>query len=496
MEHVIGGKYKLGRKIGSGSFGELYLGVNIQNGEEVGIKLELVKTKHPQLHYESKVYMLLQGGNGIPHLKWYGVEGEYNVMVIDLLGPSLEDLFNCCNRKFSMKTVLMLADQLINRVEYMHSKGFIHRDIKPDNFLMGLGRKANQVYIIDYGLAKKYKDLQTHKHIPYRENKNLTGTARYASVNTHLGIEQSRRDDLESVGYLLLYFLRGSLPWQGLKAGTKKQKYDKISEKKMLTSAEVLCKSYPSEFISYFHYCRSLRFEDRPDYTFLKKLFRDVFIREGYQFDYVFDWTALKYPQMGSNNKLVQQPSARMAGVGPSNERTDKASVGQEIRDRFTGAVEAFARRNPGSGRHGDHSRHKSLADSFGTSNEAVSIRFSSSNKKSRKKKALPIKKVADSEKTRILSRGGSSSKMPAASSSQPTSSGDCSDQNRRWVSRSSGGSGRPSTVQRLHHSGGAENSRSSPRSLMARNTAGRGGSGSRDNTTFWRLSITTSRRK
>ncbi|CAN6293251.1 unnamed protein product [Urochloa humidicola] len=483
MEHVIGGKYKLGRKIGSGSFGELYLGVNIQNGEEVGIKLEPVKTKHPQLHYESKVYMLLQGGNGIPHLKWYGVEGEYNVMVIDLLGPSLEDLFNCCNRKLSMKTVLMLADQLINRVEYMHSKGFIHRDIKPDNFLMGLGRKANQVYIIDYGLAKKYKDLQTHKHIPYRENKNLTGTARYASVNTHLGIEQSRRDDLESVGYLLLYFLRGSLPWQGLKAGTKKQKYDKISEKKMLTSAEVLCKSYPSEFISYFHYCRSLRFEDRPDYSFLKKLFRDVFIREGYQFDYVFDWTALKYPQMSSSNKLVPQPSARIAGAGPSAERTEKASVGQEIRDRFTGAVEAFARRNPGSGRHGEHSRHKSNADSYGTSNEAV----------------------ADSERTRILSRGGGSSRLPAGPSSRPTSSGDCSDQNRRWVSGSSGGSGRPSTrdreAQRLHHSGGAENSRSSPRSPVARNTAGqgRGGSGSRDNATFRsleRLSISTSRRK
>ncbi|GJM84800.1 hypothetical protein PR202_ga00506 [Eleusine coracana subsp. coracana] len=204
-------------------------------------------------------------------------------------------MFNCCNRKLSMKTVLMLADQLINRVEYMHSKGFIHRDIKPDNFLMGLGRKANQVYIIDYGLAKKYKDLQTHKHIPYRENKNLTGTARYASVNTHLGIVQV---------LTRMFVVMLSLPWQGLKAGTKKQKYDKISEKKMLTSAEVLCKSYPSEFVSYFHYCRSLRFEDRPDYSFLKKLFRDVFIREGYQFDYVFDWTALKYPQMDSNNKL------------------------------------------------------------------------------------------------------------------------------------------------------------------------------------------------
>ncbi|KAH9785332.1 Casein kinase 1-like protein 9 [Citrus sinensis] len=322
MDHVIGGKFKLGRKIGSGSFGELYLGVNVQTGEEIAVKLELVKTKHPQLHYESKLYMLLQGGTGIPHLKWFGVEGDYNIMVIDLLGPSLEDLFNYCNRKFSLKTVLMLADQLINRVEYMHSRGFLHRDIKPDNFLMGLGRKANQVYIIDYGLAKKYRDLQTHKHIPYRENKNLTGTARYASVNTHLGVEQSRRDDLESLGYVLMYFLRGSLPWQGLKAGTKKQKYDKISEKKVSTPIEVLCKSYPSEFVSYFHYCRSLRFEDKPDYSYLKRLFRDLFIREGFQFDYVFDWTVLKYPQIGSSSK------GRVSCLtpGPSAERPERGS--------------------------------------------------------------------------------------------------------------------------------------------------------------------------
>ncbi|CAI0449359.1 unnamed protein product [Linum tenue] len=299
--------------------------VNVQTGEEVGVKLESVKTKHPQLHYESKIYMILQGGTGIPELKWFGVEGDYNVMVIDLLGPSLEDLFNYCNRKFSLKTVLMLGDQLINRIEYMHSRGFLHRDIKPDNFLMGLGRKANQVYVIDYGLAKKYRDLQTHKHIPYRENKNLTGTARYASVNTHLGVEQSRRDDLESLGYVLMYFLRGSLPWQGLKAGNKKQKYDKISEKKMLTPIEVLCKSYPSEFTSYFHYCRSLRFEDKPDYAYLKRLFRDLFVREGYQFDYIFDWTILKYPQIGSSSR---HRASGKTGVKPqaTGEKPEKPS--------------------------------------------------------------------------------------------------------------------------------------------------------------------------
>ncbi|XP_077250752.1 casein kinase 1-like protein 10 isoform X2 [Tasmannia lanceolata] len=444
MEHVIGGKFKLGRKIGSGSFGELYLGVNIQSGEEVAIKLENVKTKHPQLHYESKLYMLLQGGTGIPHLKWFGVEGEYNVMVIDLLGPSLEDLFNYCNRKFTLKTVLMLADQLINRVEYMHSRGFLHRDIKPDNFLMGLGRRANQVYIIDYGLAKKYRDLQTHKHIPYRENKNLTGTARYASVNTHLGVEQSRRDDLESLGYVLMYFLRGSLPWQGLKAGTKKQKYDKISEKKMLTPIEVLCKSHPSEFISYFHYCRSLRFDDKPDYSYLKRLFRDLFIREGYQFDYVFDWTVLKYPQIGANSR-ARQPSGKTGATaaGPSAER---ALVGQELRDRFSGAVEAFSRRNSaGSGLHGDHSKHKILEE---TSSKEV---------------------AADSERGRGSSRNGSTSKRAIVSSSRPSSSGEPTEQINRTTRLVSGNS-RSSTAQRIQP-GFESKSNSFSRSAAARGT-------------------------
>jgi casein kinase 1 len=226
---------------------------------------------------------------------WYGVEGDYNVMVIDLLGPSLEDLFSFCNRKLSLKTVLMLADQMINRVEYVHAKNFIHRDIKPDNFLIGLGKKANQVHIIDFGLAKKYRDPKTQHHIPYRENKNLTGTARYASVNTHLGIEQSRRDDLEAIGYVLMYFNRGSLPWQGLKANAKKEKYEKIMEKKMSTPIEVLCKHFPCEFVTYLNYCRSLRFEDRPDYAYLRRLLKDLFFREAYQYDFVFDWTILNY---------------------------------------------------------------------------------------------------------------------------------------------------------------------------------------------------------
>jgi casein kinase 1/casein kinase I family protein HRR25 len=297
MELRVGKKYRLGRKIGSGSFGDIYLGTNMTTGEEVAIKLESVKTKHPQLLYESKIYRILHGGLGIPNVRWYGVEGDYNVMVLDLLGPSLEDLFNYCGRRFKLKTVLMVADQLLSRLEFVHTKSFIHRDVKPDNFLIGLGKRQNVVHIIDFGLAKKYRDPRSHQHIPYRENKNLTGTARYASINTHIGIEQSRRDDLESLGYVLKYFIRGSLPWQGLKANTKKQKYERIMDRKMSTSTEQLCKGYPSEFRSYFEYCRSLRFEDRPDYAYLKRLFKELFYRKGFQYDNMFDWTVQNMQQ-------------------------------------------------------------------------------------------------------------------------------------------------------------------------------------------------------
>ncbi|KNA13910.1 hypothetical protein SOVF_112380 [Spinacia oleracea] len=349
-------------------------------------------------------------------------------MVIDLLGPSLEDLFNYCSRKLSLKTVLMLADQLINRVEYMHSRGFLHRDIKPDNFLMGLGRKANQVYIIDYGLAKKYRDLQTHKHIPYRENKSLTGTARYASVNTHLGIEQSRRDDLESLGYVLMYFLRGSLPWQGLKANTKKQKYDKISEKKMMTPIEVLCKSYPSEFVSYFHYCRSLRFEDKPDYAYLKRLFRDLFIREGYQFDYVFDWTIMKYPQIGGSSRTRYPGPKPALNAGPSAERPERPSVGRELRDRLTGAVEAISRRNTlGSG---DHSKQRSSQD------------VTTSRDMQRDSEKMNISRVSSSTTRRAT----------AVASNRPTSSSDLGESRAgRPTTSSSMAHRHSSNVQRLH---------------------------------------------
>lgn len=262
----------MGRKVGAGSFGEIYIGNNLQTGDVVAVKIESVLSKHPQLLYESKLYRILSGGLGIPNIHWWGSEGKFNVMVLDLLGPSLEDLVSFCNRKFSLKTVLMLADQMINRVEYVHAKNFLHRDIKPDNFLIGLGLKSSQVHIIDFGLAKKYRDPKTKQHIPYRENKNLTGTARYASINTHIGIEQGRRDDLEAIGYVLMYFSRGGLPWQGLKANSKKEKYQKIMDKKIGTPVDVLCKIIRLNSFHFFNIVETLNLSSVQTIAILRNL--------------------------------------------------------------------------------------------------------------------------------------------------------------------------------------------------------------------------------
>ncbi|KAG1845496.1 kinase-like protein [Suillus subalutaceus] len=277
----------------------------IISSEEVAIKLKSVKAKHSQLEYESNVYKTLAGdsGVGIPFIHWFDTECDYNAMVLDLLGPSLEDLFDFCKRKFTLKT--------ISRIEYIHSCNFIHWDIKPDNFLMGIGKHGNQVNVIDFGLAKKFRDPKTHLHIPYRENKNLTGTTRYTSINTHLGVEQAHCDDLESLAYILMYFLRAALPCQGLKAATKKQKYDRIMEKKMTTPTDILCRSFPNEFGIFLNYTR-------PDYSYLRKLFHDLFIRKGFQYDYVFDWSV----QLRSHTRQ-QQATTPAAGQPHPRGRDD-----------------------------------------------------------------------------------------------------------------------------------------------------------------------------
>ncbi|KLO06501.1 kinase-like protein [Schizopora paradoxa] len=292
---VGNGRFRVSRKIGEGSFGVVFKGEDLlpQSRRAVAIKFEPRKSDAPQLRDEYRSYKTLAGLEGIPQVYYFGQEGLHNVLVIDLLGPNLEELFDMCDRKFSVKTVCMLAIQMITRIQSVHNKNCIYRDIKPDNFLIGLGRHASTVYLVDFGMAKQYRDPKTKQHIPYRERKSLSGTARYMSINTHLGREQSRRDDMESLGHVFMYFLRGGLPWQGLKAATNKQKYEKIGEKKQGTPIAELCEGFPDVFSIYMNYVRKLTFDEDPDYEFVRELFLRTLKNAGEADDRVFDWCLL-----------------------------------------------------------------------------------------------------------------------------------------------------------------------------------------------------------
>jgi len=289
---TVVGLYHVKDLLGSGSYSVVHRGVNKETNQEVAVKFEWVKAeKGRRLLAEARFYERFKDCRDVPMVHWAGKQGPYNIMVMDLQGPSLDDRFSVCGRKFTLKTVLMLAEQMIDRIEYVHSRGVLHRDIKPHNFLMGRGDEKHRVFIMDFGLAKRYKDSQTGKHIPCSERSGVTGTVRYASLNVHAGIEPSRRDDLEAIGYVLMHFLRGVLPWQGLKGGSKRTKHEKIRRMKQKTSIEDLCKGYPYEFVCYFKHCRQLQFADRPDYSYLRRLMRDLFTRERFKRDCVYDWT-------------------------------------------------------------------------------------------------------------------------------------------------------------------------------------------------------------
>jgi len=279
--------------LGNGAFGQVYRGINIKSNQEIVVKIEQSKNRSSSLKEEHKILKYLQGGVGIPEV--YGVysEGHYNLLVLELLGPNLEQMFQSYKHLFSLQSILMIADQILSRLEFMHSRHFIHRDVKPENFLIGRSNKKDIIHMIDFGLSKRFRNSKTAEHIPYREGRSFCGTARFASIFTHFGIEQSRRDDLESLGYCLMYFLRGNLPWQSVKGKTRKEKHDKIMEMKICYTPERLCDGFPEQFVEYFNYCRNLQFEEIPDYNFLRNLFKNVMLINDYSPSLsIFDWTS------------------------------------------------------------------------------------------------------------------------------------------------------------------------------------------------------------
>lgn len=293
---LINERYTMDKCIGKGSFGEVYIGVDKVNKHLVALKVA-DSTKKNILRHEYLIYQDLQNCNKsstkpplIPNIYWFGDHGDQSIMVMKYLGNSLEYLQHTyCSGKFGLKTALTVSLQVFDLLMRLHSCGYIHRDIKPDNFLIGIGPERSRIYLIDFGLAKRFKS-ESRVHIKLTENKKLTGTARYASINSHRRRELSRRDDLESLGYLMIYFIKGKLPWQGIPADTKEDKYEKIGDMKETYDLHRLCEGVPVEIYNFLAHVRSLDFKEKPNYHFLRSLLVNTFNRMGYNYDCHYDW--------------------------------------------------------------------------------------------------------------------------------------------------------------------------------------------------------------
>lgn len=267
----VGYNYRLIEKIGKGSFGDVYR-VSDKYGNEYACKAEK-KSEKNRLRSESYIYKRFSSKelDCVPTIYNYIETPEYNLLIMQLLGKSLDTIFDECNKQIDLETVMKLAIKIIDNLEKIHRIGIIHRDIKPNNFMFGIGNHRDDLYIMDFGLSKKW--YINGNHIQYKSGRSMIGTARYASMNIHVGTEPSRRDDMESVGYMLIYLIKGSLPWQGLKKKTKENPIDKIGEKKMMVDLKTLCVGLPDCFYEYINYTRNLQFTEKPDYNYLKNMF-------------------------------------------------------------------------------------------------------------------------------------------------------------------------------------------------------------------------------
>ena len=280
-------KYHCKYRIGKGSFGSVFKAE--YNKEFFALKFESRDSKNNLLEKEAIIMDYLQGTN-IPFVELYSSTEDYNILVMELLGKSLNYYLQKL-KYFSIKTVCMIGDQILSILEFIHDRHIIHRDIKPDNFCMGLSYNSKYVYLVDFGLAKKYRSSSSLIHFPLINKKRLTGTPRYASINALIGFEQSRRDDLESLGYVLMYFLIGKLPWQKLIAKTKDERNKKILEKKIEISSAKLCEGYPIQFEKFLDYVKNLEYTEKPDYNMLRNLLLDIMSNNHLKYNYFFDWT-------------------------------------------------------------------------------------------------------------------------------------------------------------------------------------------------------------
>ena len=281
-------KYRIIKKIGKGSFGLVYIGQKINTGDYYAIKFEPKNQADLILERESYILYYLRGF-GIPEIITYGHNSKYNILVQTLLGKSINNIFFQNYNKFSMKDICMIGIQILDRLEYIHSKYIIHRDVKPDNFLIG-NPDVNVIYIIDFGLAKKYMSSRTGKHAKFCINKKWSGTSRFASANSLRGVEQSRRDDLESLCYLLLYLMKGSLPWDNVYGGNETEEILLIYKIKKYMKPEILFLNLPKETAEFFKYCKKLEFEQQPNYNYLRNLLLNILNYSNEKNDLNFSW--------------------------------------------------------------------------------------------------------------------------------------------------------------------------------------------------------------
>ena len=322
-------RYKLIKKLGAGSFGCIYSAV--YENQYYAIKLENKNSGQNLIENEAYIMSYLSGP-GLPIVKSYGYSSRHNILVMELMGKSLEDIFeSLVVKKMTVRCVCNIGYQMMEIMEYIHKKHIIHRDIKPDNFVIGRGEKKKYIYILDFGLAKKYRSSRTLEHYPIVKNKNLIGTARYASINALNGLTQSRRDDLEAIGYVLMYFLRGRLPWQGIPVKNKEERYRKIMEKKIATSAEELCKGFPIEFTNYINYTRNLQYEQDPDYGFLKNLFVNVLNRDNFVVDCYYDWDreTIRYFRDFENFKIKKEKNEKNINITTNNKTNENNTLNE-----------------------------------------------------------------------------------------------------------------------------------------------------------------------